>query len=228
MTHESDDLQQTASTVDNHMKKLVKNLKDNKILKDGGRVLGSTDGCAKQCKCSTVIRFMSHLSSKEKVVIDRAIGCPGHGKCEVDAINGVDKNTIHREAMKTSNNSNLDRAGKSDTSQLQTFTVNNARGERKHSAALNCKHVLESKGAEGVKSEGKSAKRERERGINRRHWHVRDLTEELSNVKCETIKRFSDDSCKFSDICHHCACPELGPRMAALRRFPCNCTACVS
>ena len=127
----SDDLQQTASTVDNHMKKLVKQLKHSNILKEGGRVLGSTDGCAKQYKCSTAIRFMSHLSFQEKIVIDRAIGAPGHGKCEVDAINGVDKNTIHREAMETSNNRNLDRAGKSDTTQLQTFTVDNVRGERK-------------------------------------------------------------------------------------------------
>ena len=56
---------------------------------------------------------------------------------------------------------------------------------------------------------------------------MRDLTEELSNVKCATIKKFSDDSsCKSSDICHHCACPELGVDRAALRRFPCNCTAC--
>ena len=56
---------------------------------------------------------------------------------------------------------------------------------------------------------------------------MRDLTEELSNVKCATIKKFSDDSsCKSSDICHHCACPELGVDKAALRRFPCNCTAC--
>ena len=76
-------------------------MKDGNILKEGGRVLGSTDGCAKQCKCSTAIRFMSHLSFQEKIAIDRAIGCPGHGKCEVDAINGVGKNTIHREAMKT-------------------------------------------------------------------------------------------------------------------------------
>ena len=46
---------------------------------------------------------MSHLTFQEKVlVIERAICCPGHGKCEVDAVNGVGKNTIHRMAMKTS------------------------------------------------------------------------------------------------------------------------------
>ena len=55
---------------------------------------------------------------------------------------------------------------------------------------------------------------------------MRDLTEELSNVKCATIKDFADDSCRFSEIHHCCTCPQLGPDRAALRRFPCNCTAC--
>ena len=149
-----------ASTA-NHAKKLVMGLKGSKILKEDGRILGCTDGHAKQHKCSTVIRLTSHLAFQESIAINRAIGCPGHEKCEVDATNGVDKNTTHREAMKTSDNRNLDRVGKSDGSQLQTFTVNKVRGERKCSAALNCKHVLESKGSEGVKSEGKSMRRER-------------------------------------------------------------------
>ena len=138
----------------------------------------------------------------------------------MDAINGVGKNTTHREAMKTSSDRNLDRAGKSDTLQLQTFTVNNVRDEKQCSVALNCKHFLGKKGAEGVKSESKSAKRERERGINKRHLHVRDLTEELSNVKCATIKDSPDNSCELSDIQHCCTCSELGPGKAALRRFP--------
>ena len=64
--------------------------------------MGDTDGCAKQHMCSTAIRFMSHLAFQENIVIDRAIGVAGHGSCEVDAINGVDKNASHREAMKTS------------------------------------------------------------------------------------------------------------------------------
>ena len=163
------------------------------------------------------------LAYKENIVIDRAIGPPGHGKSEVDAINGVDKNTIYREAMKTVKSP--DEVSKAESHHLQTFTVNNVKGEKQYSAALNCKHVLESKGAEGVKSEGKSAKRERERGINRRHWHVRDVKEKLSDVKCATIKNFSD-SCTFSDMYHYYVCPQLGPGKAALRRFPCNCPAC--
>ena len=181
----SDSKQQDSSTVDNHMDKLIKCLKKTGVLKDGGRLLCSSDGCAKQHKCSSALRFMSHLSYKHGVAIDRAIGCPGHGKCEVDAINGVDKNTIFRESMKIVQAP--EETTQVRTKLLQTFTVNNVGDGRKYSAALNCKHVLEGKGAEGVKSMGKSAKREQGRGIERRHWHVRGLLEQLSDVRCKTV-----------------------------------------
>ena len=49
-------LQQTASAVDNCMKRLVKCLERSNSLEDGGRVMGRTDGCAKWHKCSTAIR----------------------------------------------------------------------------------------------------------------------------------------------------------------------------
>ena len=49
----SDSKQQDSSTVDNHMDKLIKHLKESGVLKDGGRILGSSDGCAKQHKCSS-------------------------------------------------------------------------------------------------------------------------------------------------------------------------------
>ena len=62
------DLQQMACTACNHMKKLVKNLKGSTTLKDGGRIFGSA-GCAKQHKCSTAIRFMSHLSFQESIAM---------------------------------------------------------------------------------------------------------------------------------------------------------------
>ena len=96
----SDDKTQMARTVDWHMEALIKKLMKDNLLCKGGRLLGSTDGCGKQYKCSTAIYFMRLLSFRYGIVIDRAIGTPGHGKCEVDSINGVDNNIIYREAMK--------------------------------------------------------------------------------------------------------------------------------
>ena len=37
---------------------------------------------------------MTVLSKKYSIVIDRAVSCAGHGKFIVDAIDGLDKNTI--------------------------------------------------------------------------------------------------------------------------------------
>ena len=74
---------------------------------------------------------------------------------------------------------------------------------------------------------GKSAKREKGRGIERRHWHVRGLLEQLSDVRCKTVgvEKFPE-GCSFSDMFHHHVCPGLGPNRAALRRYPCNCMSC--
>ena len=113
----------------------------------------------------------------------------------MDLVNGVDKNIIYREAMKQVADPN--KVYKFTTSNLQeAFSFNNVAGEGKYSAAANCKAVLERyAGNEGVKSEGKRAKRakrERQRGIKNRYWHVREMEEKLSDVKCATIKDFSD------------------------------------
>ena len=111
---------------------------------------------------------------------------------------------------------------KSTSSNLQAFSFNSVAGEGKYSAAANCKAVLERyAGSEGVTSEGQRAKRESQRGIKNRYWHVRELEEKLSDVKCATIKDFSD-TCTFSDMYHYYTCKELGPSKAAMRRFPCN------
>ena len=106
---------------------------------------------------------MSCLSFKHKIVIDRAIGCPAHGKCEVDAINGVDKNTICRELMKQLAAPEKVCKSSSTANLLQPFSFSNVSGEGKYSAAENCKAVLEMHGKEGAKSFSKRAKRERER-----------------------------------------------------------------
>ena len=73
---------------------------EDKILCRGGRLLGSTDGSAKLYKCATAVFLMSMLDHTFGIVVDRALGAPGHDKSEVDAINGVDKNTIQRKSMR--------------------------------------------------------------------------------------------------------------------------------
>ena len=76
----SDDNTQMACAVDTHMNKIIEELKGENILLDGRRILGTTDGYAKQCKFSTALYFMSYISYKHGLVVDRATCCPGHGR----------------------------------------------------------------------------------------------------------------------------------------------------
>ena len=50
----------------------------------------------------------------------------------------------------------------------------------------------------------------------------------LCFMKCITIvhENFSKGVWSFKDMYHYYTCPELGINKAALRREPCNCTAC--
>ena len=63
------------------------------------------------------------------------------------------------------------------------------------------------------------AKRYANRGINRRYWTVRPLTERLSGAKAKTIK-IPEEDVSFKDMYHHYCSWELGIGVAALRRVP--------
>jgi hypothetical protein len=69
---------QNAATTDKHMDKLIKILKKNNVLKD--RLYETTDGCGAQYRSATALWFLSALSMKHNIIIDRSFGAPGHGK----------------------------------------------------------------------------------------------------------------------------------------------------
>ena len=50
-----------------------------------------TDGCAKEYRFSIAYYLMSYLSTSYKIVLDRAVDTPGHGKDVVDGFNAVQK-----------------------------------------------------------------------------------------------------------------------------------------
>jgi hypothetical protein len=69
---------QNAATTDKHMDRLIKILKKKNALKD--RLYETTDGCGAQYRSATPLWFLSSLSAKHNIVIDRSFGAPGHGK----------------------------------------------------------------------------------------------------------------------------------------------------
>ena len=70
---------------------LTKHLIKNGNLVQGNCLYGNTDGSGTQYRCSNAIYFLSLLAFNYSIIIDRAVGAPGHGKDLVDGLYAVDK-----------------------------------------------------------------------------------------------------------------------------------------
>ena len=148
----SDDRTQLASTVHWHMDDLIKKLLNKGTLHKFGRLMGTTDGCAAQYRCATALYFQTLLACKYKIVITRNYSEAGHGKSVVDAMNGVDKNTISRFSRRSIQSA--DDAFNKELASLQLHSFNNSSNGEVYSAAEDCKRLLELQGHQGVKSDG--------------------------------------------------------------------------
>ena len=74
-----------------HMKVMIARLTDNDIMKTRSTIWYFTDGCSKQYRCDTAVYLLSYQSVQFKIIIDRLINAPGHGKDILDALNAIDK-----------------------------------------------------------------------------------------------------------------------------------------
>jgi hypothetical protein len=61
---------------------------------EGRYIIDDTDGCAKQFRSGTALYLNSLLATTHGVILDRAVGAPGHRKEIVDDLNAVDKQFI--------------------------------------------------------------------------------------------------------------------------------------
>ena len=76
----SDGKRQDSAVVLNHMEKLIKKLKKDGVLKDGGYLYSQSDGAASQHRSSSIYALLAQLAYKYKITIDRCISAPGHGE----------------------------------------------------------------------------------------------------------------------------------------------------
>eukprot|EP00957_Ditylum_brightwellii_P167844 12777172-Ditylum_brightwellii.AAC.1 len=58
-----------------------------------------TYGCVKQYKCATAFKFLSMLSLRYNIVIDRAVVAPGHDKDVVYGLNAVNKRYLNNTCL---------------------------------------------------------------------------------------------------------------------------------
>ena len=91
-SHFSDDCRQDATSTHANMDALIKHLKLSGRLKEEISVMfDGTDGCAKQYRSGTALFLLSLHAAMHRIVIDRAIGAPGHGKDIIDGLNATEK-----------------------------------------------------------------------------------------------------------------------------------------
>jgi hypothetical protein len=177
----SDNSKQDAATTHKHMDKLINLLFQKGVMKRGSWMLDNTDGCAKQYRCGTALYLLALLAVTNGIVVDRAIGAPGHGKCEVDGGNAVDKRFIGKKMC-------LIEAPDAEASNRRMAAHAMAEGAIS-SFASECVRICSTRErAEGVKSEVKSKKREQRAKMKARHYHLQDPNMvRFGSVKVEAV-----------------------------------------
>eukprot|EP00957_Ditylum_brightwellii_P184943 14085072-Ditylum_brightwellii.AAC.1 len=64
--------------------------------------MDDTDDCSKQCRSALSLYLISTISMKYGIVIDHAVGAPGHGKNVMDGLNAVDKRYLRTAILRNS------------------------------------------------------------------------------------------------------------------------------
>jgi len=165
---------------------------------------------------------MSVLSSVYGVCIDRAIGCPGHGKDIVDALNAVEKWYFSSKMMTTS------------TPEVNSDQIKNARVAshsmqegKSFSLAKEAKRILNDPSrVHGVKSDKKYKKREAASKLMDRIYHVEGKVD-FQNIKRRVVGLPPGEHNGILGRYNLWTDPDLGMGWAALRHVPCGCPTCV-
>jgi hypothetical protein len=223
-SHFSDNSKQDAPTTYEHMEVLVNHLQAENVFKEGSWMLDNTDGCSKQYRCGTALYLLALLAVTYGIVVDRAIGAPGHGKNDVDGYNAVDKQFLEKKMCLI----DTPDAEISDRRMAAHAMVETASLSFADECARLCsaQHRIQ-----GVKSETKSNKREQHAKMKARHYHVQNPREirfastRMLAVGFPSVRGQKNNG--LGAMYNLRAEPDLGLKHVAVRRIPCGCDACV-
>jgi hypothetical protein len=226
-SHLADKSKQDASSTHAHMEEvLINHLRGGgKIKLDGTTIMfDHTDGCAKQYRCALALFLLSLLAQVHNIVIDRAVGAPGHGKDIVDGLNATDKRLLS-EKMCMIEIPEVNESAKRIAPEAMANGVSK-------SLAVECARLLsDATRHQGVKSQGKYAKREAIAVMTQRHYHVQQQEDVLfGGMKMELHGLDSVRGQTHNGLMAHYnirADPKLGVGRVALRRVPCGCKQCM-
>jgi hypothetical protein len=220
-SHFSDDSHQDSATTTAHIEVLLKHLQASGEIGEHATMFDSTDGCSKQYRCAKAFWLLTYLAVKFKIVIDRAISAPGHGKGRIDGINATDKQYL--AACMCLNGT--PEANDGDKRRMAAESILN--GMTKKSIACEAVRMCSmSDRLTGVKGDKKHAKREANAKMQMRHYHIQEKKDvKYTNVTFKA-KGLPDDT-NHSHCYNIRADWELGLAFVAMRRIPCACEACL-
>ena len=93
-SHIADQSKQNAASTCMHMHAEIEHLHDVGVLHEGDLFCQDCDGCLCQHRCSTALYLCQLIARKYKIIIDRMIGAPAHGKGRVDGENAASKHCL--------------------------------------------------------------------------------------------------------------------------------------
>lgn len=222
-SHLSDESAQDAFTTHDHMKTCISDVREDGFMKSGSTLWDNTDGCMKQYRSANVMFLLWAFAWTYNIIIDRAIGAPGHGKDVVDGLNATDKRHLTQLLQY------LDNVWEEDNHIERKMPAHSMTEEGEFSLAeLAAERLRHESRASGVKGAGaKHAKRESSAKVKSRTYHVhRD-----ENVKHRGLKKVATGFEKgpHNGIMGHYnirADPDLPHWCVVVRRIPCACTGC--
>jgi hypothetical protein len=222
-SHFLDNSKQDAATTHAHMPVLFDLLKRLRRIKGLVRtlLLDNTDGCAKQYRCGTALFLLSLLVVLNNVIIDWAVGAPGHGKDVVDGLNATDKRYLKQKINMVSTPEEND-----SNNRMSACSMVEEEGK---SLAKECAQLCsDTSRVAGVKSDAKYAKREASAALKIRNYHVQKGEDvQFEGIKMEAQIPKSKHTYNGLTVMYNLrADPDLGVGRIALRRIPCACSKC--
>jgi hypothetical protein len=220
-SHFSDESRQDACMTMAHMEVLIEHLWKEKHMAEGSTMWDNTDGCGKQYRCGNALYFLSVLAVEHGIIIDRAIGAPGHGKDIVDGINAIDKEFLRSKMCMIG-------TPEASIGNKRMAAHSMVEGASKSLAQEALRLCADASRLTGVKSERKYSKREENSKLKLRHYHL----QKPEDVKYCDVKMMSVGLPKGTHngiLAHYnLRCEkDLGIGVAAVRRIPCACAGCL-
>lgn len=222
----SDDKRQDGNTVYENIKATIRQLCKRGLVarKTVKVIMDIVDGCAAQYRSGTVLYFLSKLAFELGVIYDRAVQAPGHGKCLIDALNGIDKAFLDRTIDTKTAIESTEENDDYEAPKMEIYQVDEE-GNRVSAAMWVHKELSSSDRVCGDHSESSKSKKKASQSIMKRTY----LHRKVGVANLEYLKKIAVGFEKGDGMKNHynfVADPLLGIGKIACRRIPCSCSGC--